>query len=66
MPEWMFTKDFVKDLLGNKKRPMKYKNTIPLKPPSFDELSVERIWPKIKKLPGMAAYFPDDLAPSRK
>ncbi len=54
MPSPMMTKDFIKLLLVQKKSLLKKKHTIPIKPPNFDELSIEKLYPHVVSLPGMA------------
>ena len=62
----MLTKDFVKLLLVERKKLLRKKHTIPIKPPHFDELSVDKIYDYVVAQPGMAAYFPDTYPKGRK
>ena len=65
MPILMLNKDFIKLLFQEKKKLLKKKDTIPLKPPCFDELSVARLYNHVVSRPGMAPYFPDSYPKGR-
>ena len=41
------------------------KDTLPIKPPHYDELAVCRIYDQVVAQPGMAQYFPDSFPKGR-
>ena len=59
MPFDMLNKDFIKLLLVNRKRLLKKADLKSIKPPHYDELSVQKLYPYVVAQEGMAQYFPD-------
>ena len=59
MPFDMLNKDFIKLLFVKQKKLLKKADTKMIKPPHFDELSVEKLYPYVVAQEGMADYFPE-------
>ena len=57
--ESVFTKDFLKDVLANKKSLMKKAEVTEVDVPFYDELSVKAMWPMFKADQTFTKYFPD-------
>ena len=53
-------KDFIKDVLAGKKMLMKKSEVVSIEVPHYDELSVRRLWPDLKKDAELAQYFPSE------
>ena len=53
------TKDFLRDVFAEKKQLFKKDDMRYISVPAYDELSVRRLWPQLKKDPEFAKYFPD-------
>ena len=47
--EALCNKDFLKDVLAGKKQLMKKSEYDPITVPAYDELSVRKLWPQLKK-----------------
>ena len=62
-------KDFLMDVLAGKKLLMKKEDITFVKVPSYDELSVRRLWPQMQEDKKFMLYFPSsfpkDKGPSR-
>ena len=59
LPEKPFvTKDFLRDVFAEKKQLFKKADMKYITVPAYDELSVRRLWPQLKKDPEFAKYFP--------
>ena len=52
------TKDFLRDVFAEKKQLFKKADMKYITVPAYDELSVRRLWPQLKKDPEFAKYFP--------
>jgi hypothetical protein len=61
----MINKDFLKDVLSEKKRLINLKDVIFVCVPKYDELSVKNIYPMIQKDKELMAFFPDKLPKGR-
>ena len=61
----MITKDFLKDVLKGDKKLLKMNQVNFCNPPSFDEISVTRLYDEVVARPGMALYFPSKYAKGR-
>ena len=57
----MVTKDFLKDVLTEKKMLLKMSEVRFINPPAFDEIGVKRLYDEVIRQPGMAQYFPDSF-----
>ena len=55
----MVNKDFLKDVLAGKKMLLKKADIQQIMVPHYDELSVKRLWPDLKKDAEFLQYFPD-------
>ena len=55
----MVNKDFLKDVLAGKKHLLKKADIQQIMVPHYDELSVKRLWPDLKKDAEFLQYFPD-------
>ena len=55
----MINKDHLKSLLTDGKKFLEMKDVRFVNPPTYDEISVLRIYDKAVQLPGMIDYFPD-------
>ena len=55
------TKDFLKLLFNEEKDLMFFRDIKWVNVPQYDELSVLKLWPQVKKRPELAKYFPDKL-----
>ena len=51
-------KDFLKDVLVGKKDLLRKAVVVTVMVPHYDELSVRRLWPDLKKDPDFVKYFP--------
>ena len=58
----MINKDHLKYLLKDKKKFLKMQDVRFVNPPTYDEISVLRIYDKAIQLPGMIDYFPDSYS----
>ena len=56
--EAVFNKDFLKEVLAGKKRLLRKAEVRSIQVPHYDELSVRRLWPDLKKDDEFASYFP--------
>jgi len=52
------TKDFLKEVLANKKQLLRRADVKEVSVPHYDELSVRTLWPELKKDPKFMLYFP--------
>ena len=68
-PANQVNKDFLKQVFCEEKKLMKKNQAVPIEVPAYEELSVKRMWPMLKKDRDFAMYFPDhfsgDKGPSR-
>ena len=51
-------KDFLKEVLVGKKDLLRKSVVVTVMVPHYDELSVRRLWPDLKKDPDFSKYFP--------
>ena len=58
-PEGVINKDFLKQVLRDKKQLLKKCEVQAIQVPHYDELSVKALYPQFKKDAEMMAYFPD-------
>ena len=56
--ESVVTKDFLKEVLAGQKQLMKKADVKSVQVPQYDELSVRRLWPEMKKDPIFLSFFP--------
>ena len=61
----MFTKDYAKDIFGEKKLLIRKKHVLWITAPKYDELSVKNLYKKLLALDNMEKYFPDYYAKGR-
>ncbi len=61
----MVNKDFIKLVLGGKKKLLKMSALTRINVPVYDELSVKRLYADAMKLPNLPDYFPDEYAKGR-
>ena len=61
----MLNKDMLRLVFANKKRFLALKQVKFIEVPLYDELSVRRLYPKLKQLPEFQQYFPDKLPNNR-
>ena len=61
----MMNKDFLKDILADRKKLLAMKEVSFINVPKYDELSVKNIWPMIQSDPEILAYFPSKLPKNR-
>ena len=61
----MLNKDFLRDILADKKKLMKLADVTPIVVPKYDELSVKALLPQWQVQPDFWIYFPDQLAQHR-
>ena len=61
----MMNKDFLKDVLAEKKRLIPLKDVIFVNVPKYDELSVKNVWPMIQQDKELMAFFPDKMPKGR-
>ena len=61
----MFNKDFLKLVLADEKKLMPINEVRFINVPHYDEVSVKRLWPKMKLAPNFMLYFPDRLPQGR-
>ena len=61
----MVNKDFLKDLLADRKRLFKMSDVKFVNVPKYDELSVKNVWPMIKKDWNLMHYFPNKMPKDR-
>ena len=61
----MMNKDFLKDILADRKKLLTMKEVNFINVPKYDELSVKNIWPMIQNDPEVLAYFPSKLPKNR-
>ena len=61
----MLNKDFLRDILQDKKKLMKQADITPITVPKYDELSVKAMLPEWQAQPDFWVYFPDKLAKDR-
>ena len=57
----MINKDFLKQVLDNKKKLLPLKAVKWVNPPKYDEISVSNLFPKYKTDPVFMQYMPDNL-----
>ena len=53
------TKDFLRDVFAEKKQLFKKSQYKAITVPAYDELSVRRLWPQLRKDAEFAKFFPD-------
>ena len=56
--ESLVTKDFLKEVLTGKKQLLKKAHVKQVEVPHYDELSVRRLWPEMKKDAEFLSFFP--------
>ena len=56
--ETVVTKDFLKEVLAGQKQLMKKADVKAVQVPFYDELSVRRLWPELRKDPIFLSFFP--------
>ena len=61
----MLNKDFLRDILQDKKKLMKQADITPITVPKYDELSVKALLPEWQAQPDFWVYFPDKLPKDR-
>ena len=61
----MINKDYLKDILQEKKSLIKLKDVIFVNVPKYDELSVKNVYPMIQQDKDLMMYFPDKLPKGR-
>ena len=61
----MINKDFIKQVLSNKKKLLKLKEVKWVNPPKYDEISVVNLHPRYKKDAKFMVYMPDHLPKSK-
>ncbi len=64
-PDSMLNKDFLRDILQDKKRLMRLADVKSIIVPKYDELSVKAMLPAWRAQPDFWVYFPDQLAKDR-
>ena len=64
-PEIMINKDFFKLVLTGQKKLIKMEDLKPINMPSFDELSVKKLYQDALEMPDMKLFFPDSYAKGR-
>ena len=57
----MVNKDFLKQVLNNRKKLLNLKEVKWVNPPKYDEISVANLYPKYKQEGNFMAYMPDHL-----
>ena len=57
----MFTKDYLKLVLADKKKLMPISDVRYVNVPTYDEISVLRLWPIMQQNKEFMMYFPDNL-----
>ena len=58
-PDLMMNKDFLRDVLSEKKKLLKLKDVKFIFVPKYEELSVKNLFPHLKEQPDFMIYFPD-------
>ena len=58
----MVNKDFIRDVLAERKKLMKLSEVKSVNVPHFDEISVKSVFPLFKEDPKIMKYIPDFLA----
>ena len=61
-PEFMVNKDFIRDVLAERKKLMKLSAVKSVNVPHFDEISVKSVFPLFKDDPEIMNYIQDFLA----
>ena len=61
----MVNKDFCKQVLSGQKKLLKMSQMTPVNVPSYDEVSVKRLYADALKLQEMEFYFPDEYPKGR-
>ena len=61
----MFTKDYAKDIFGEKKLLIRKKHVLYIDVPKYDELSVKNLYEKLLTLDNVRKYFPDKYPKGR-
>jgi len=61
-PDSMVNKDFIRDVLAERKKLMKLSAVKSVNVPHFDEISVKSVFPLFKDDPEIMKYIPDFLA----
>ena len=56
--ETVVSKDFLRDVLAGKKQLMKKAEVKAVQVPHYDELSVRRLWPEMRKDADFLSFFP--------
>ena len=59
LPFHQVTKDFLKDVLQEKKSLLLMDDMKPVNVPAFDEIGVKYLYDEVVKKEGMSKYFPD-------
>ena len=60
-PENTITKDFLKDVLGGKKRLLGENDVKRVNMPHYDELSVKGLWGELSQDPEFMTFMPDSF-----
>ena len=64
-PDYMMNRDFIKAVLGGRKKLMPLKDVKKVTVPKYEELSVEKIFVLVNRDGEVMAYFPDSLPKNR-
>lgn len=64
-PEYMINKDFLKEVLDEKKFLLKLDQVKRINVPLYDELSVIKLWPMMKADEQLRKHFPEKMAQGR-
>ena len=60
-PDWMVTKDFIRQVLAEEKVFLKLAELKQVAVPKYDECSVKNMWPMVTEAPELMRHFPDRL-----
>ena len=60
-PKLMVNKDFLKQILAGTKKLYHLNEIKPVHVPQYDELSVKRLWPNLKRANDFMIFLPDEL-----
>ena len=64
-PKLMVNKDFLKQILAGTKKLYHLNEIKPVHVPQYDELSVKRLWPNLKRANDFMIFLPDELPKGR-
>ena len=64
-PKLMVNKDFLKQILAGTKKLYHLNEIKPVYVPQYDELSVKRLWPNLKRANDFMIFLPDELPKGR-